>query len=48
MQIVALMMFAMLSMWNAIDARAEGLRWAFVALAIGFGSPRAYEVWRLR
>ena len=48
MQIAALTMFAILSVWNAIDTRAERLRWAFVALAIGFGASVAYKVWRLR
>ena len=48
LNIVSLVLFVLLSVWQAINARSNPLRWAFVVIAVGFTAQVVYRVWRLR
>ena len=48
LNIVLLVLFTLLTVWQAINASTESLRWAFGIFATVSAASVAYRVWRLR
>ena len=46
--IVFLVLFTLLTVWQAINASTRSLRWAFAIFATVSAAAVAYRVWRLR